>query len=146
MACFLVPATEAVVATIIKHRVPDPSNQEHDDSPALDVAVGTKQADSTQTGTVPVSWKERLSWLTRMLWGGSGLLAIEHIWHGEVTFMPPFLTAMQSPDQTQVMLQEMATNGVGMAVLVTAVWGISVVAVDRIPAMRRLVQPNLAEA
>lgn len=42
-------------------------------------------------------------------------------WHGEVAPRPPFLTAMQTPDEIPVMLGEMATIGVGMAVLVTVV-------------------------
>lgn len=59
-----------------------------------------------------------------MLYGGSFLLAIEHIYHGEVVFYPPFLTAMNDPADTVEMLNEMSTVGVSMAVLVTAVWGI----------------------
>ena len=39
---------------------------------------------------------------------------------------PPFLTAMNNPEDIPVMLHEMATVGVGMALLVTAVWGIAV--------------------
>ena len=58
-----------------------------------------------------------------MLWGGSGLLAFEHVWHGEVTPFFPFLTAAGNPADRMEMLHEMATSGVGMAVLVTAVWG-----------------------
>ena len=61
-------------------------------------------------------------WLTNLLWGGSALLAFEHVWHGEVTPWFPFLTAMKDPDSMAEMLHEMGTNGVGMALLVTAVW------------------------
>ena len=61
-------------------------------------------------------------WLTNLLWGGCTLLAFEHIWYGEVTPWFPFLTAMRSHDSTAKMLQEMSTNGVGMALLVTLVW------------------------
>ena len=57
-----------------------------------------------------------------MLWGGSVLLLLEHIWHGEVVPWFPFLTAMNDPEETSQMLHEMFTVGVGMAVLVTAVW------------------------
>ena len=57
-----------------------------------------------------------------MLWGGSALLAFEHIWHGEVTPWFPFLTAARNPEDAMAMLHEMATTGVAMAVLVTAVW------------------------
>ena len=54
--------------------------------------------------------------------GGSALLAFEHVWHGEVVPFYPFLTAANDPGSTAVMLHEMATSGVAMAVLVTAVW------------------------
>ena len=57
-----------------------------------------------------------------MLWGGSALLAFEHVWHGEVVPWFPFLTNAASPDTAAEMLHEMATAGVSMAVLVTLVW------------------------
>ncbi|MBO4513689.1 MAG: hypothetical protein J5746_13080, partial [Victivallales bacterium] len=50
------------------------------------------------------------------------LLTFEHVWHGEVIPTFPFLTAVKN-GETAEMLQEMGTNGVAMAVLVTAVWG-----------------------
>jgi hypothetical protein len=60
-----------------------------------------------------------------MLWGGSALLAFEHVWHGEVVPFFPFLTAVKDGEAAG-MLHEMATAGVGMALLVTAVWGLMV--------------------
>jgi hypothetical protein len=63
-----------------------------------------------------------------MLWGGSVLLCIEHIWHGEVVPWFPFLTAMSSPDSTAEMLKEIATVGVSMCIMVTAVWAIAAAA------------------
>ena len=56
-----------------------------------------------------------------MLFGGSFLLAIEHVWHGEITWRYPFLTAVKDGD-TAGMLHEIATVGVAMAVLITLVW------------------------
>ena len=56
-----------------------------------------------------------------MLWGGVLLLCIEHMWHGEVVPFPPFLTAMNAPEEIPAMLGEMATVGVSMAILVTTV-------------------------
>ena len=50
------------------------------------------------------------------------MLALEHLWHGEIVPWFPFLTAMSDPGNTVEMLQEMATVGVGMAVLITLVW------------------------
>jgi len=70
--------------------------------------------------------KWRLDWLNKLLWGGTALLAIEHIWHGEVVAWPPFLTAMENPAGIPVMLHEIATKGVIMAVAVTALWAIMV--------------------
>ena len=60
-----------------------------------------------------------------MLWGGSALLAFEHVWHGEVVPFFPFLTAVKDGEASE-MLHEMATAGVCMALLVTAAWGIMV--------------------
>ena len=123
MACFLVPAAEAIVATIIKHRVGK-----------------TEDAESASKSSVSennkFSWKTKLSWLTGLLWGGAALLALEHVWHGEVVFYPPFLTAMNDPADTVTMLHEMGTIGVGMAVLVTLVWVVMVLVADHTPAIR----------
>ena len=60
--------------------------------------------------------------LSQTLFGGSVLLAVEHMWHGELTAYPPFITAMKSPKDTAEMLHELATVGVSMAVLVTVVY------------------------
>ena len=43
---------------------------------------------------------------------------------------------MADPADTVEMLHEMATVGVGMAVLVTLVWVGMVIIVDRVPALR----------
>ena len=99
MACFLVPLGEALVVTAVKK------------------LVLKKNADSLI--------REKIGNLETMLYGGSFLLAIEHVYHGEVVFYPPFLTAMKSPEEIPVMLHEMATVGVAMAVCVTLVWGIA---------------------
>lgn len=64
----------------------------------------------------------RLPWLVKMSLGGSFLLAIEHIYHGEIVAHPPFLSAMANAADTQAMLHEMATVGVSMAVLLFVVW------------------------
>ncbi|MBO6129513.1 MAG: hypothetical protein J6P79_11560 [Pseudobutyrivibrio sp.] len=103
MACFTVPAGEAVVTTIIKKRMEKQGTEKHEDNMA-----------------VPMTRK--LKWLSNLLWGGSALLAFEHVWHGEVQPFFPFLTAMSNPEDTQEMLHEIATVGVSMAVLVTVIW------------------------
>ena len=99
MACFIVPATEAVVTTVIKK------------------AVADKKVDLDKH-----IFLSKLGWLNNMLWGGSALLAFEHVWHGEVTPWAPFLTAAANPADAAEMLHEMATSGTAMAAVVTVVW------------------------
>ncbi len=112
MACFTAPLAEAIVISIVKSIV----YKKH----KTDELVKTSQ--NNDSGSITT----KLGWLEKMLYGGSFLLAVEHIYHGEIVFYPPFLTAMRSPEEISVMLHEIATVGVGMAVLVTAVWGIAV--------------------
>ena len=106
MACFLVPATEAVVTTIVQ-QVAEKKEEKNE---------GKKDSETT------LRFSEKLKWLNGMLWGGSGLLAFEHLWHGEISPFFPFLTAASDPSDAAEMLHEMATSGTAMAVLVTAVW------------------------
>ncbi len=106
MACFLVPASEAVITTIAQKAIRSKENK----------------IDTDIVKDVPkVHFSEKLGWLNKMLWGGSALLAFEHLWHGEVIPTFPFLTAVQN-GETADMLAEMGTAGVGMAVLVTLIW------------------------
>ncbi len=115
MACFTVPAAEAIVTTIAGKIIK--SKEKHQ---TLDASKNTNEAASPK---IPFSTK--IGWLNKMLWGGSALLAFEHVWHGEVVPFFPFLTAVENGEAAE-MLHEMATAGVGMALLVTAVWGIMV--------------------
>ncbi len=65
----------------------------------------------------------KLHWLVKMMLGGSFLLAVEHVWHGEVTWRFPFLTAVsEGPEAAREMLGEMATRGVAMALVVATAW------------------------
>ena len=102
MACFIVPATEAIITTVATK------------------ALEKRECKSEYSAKIPFSRK--LKWLNKLLWGGSALLAFEHVWHGEVTPWFPFLTNAATPESTSEMLHEMATAGVAMAVLVTVVW------------------------
>ena len=111
MACFLVPAAEAVVATIATKVI---KNKEEK---ALTVSSGEKLEVSEK-----LPFSRKLKWLTNLLWGGAVLLAFEHVWHGEVVPWFPFLTAAANPEDAAEMLHEMATTGVAMAVLVTVIW------------------------
>ena len=103
MACFLIPTAEAVITTITKK-------------------VILKKETENPSGNQEINFSEKLGWLNKMLWGGSALLAFEHIWHGEITPFFPFLTNAVDSAERIAMLQEMAVSGVGMSVLVTAVW------------------------
>ncbi|MGI6258068.1 MAG: hypothetical protein ACOYJU_08370 [Anaerovoracaceae bacterium] len=108
MACFLVPAAEAVIATAVEKAIKPKNGQEE------------QVMEKAEESKIPFSRK--LRWLTGMLWGGSILLAFEHVWHGEVVPWFPFLTAAENPADTAEMLHEMGTIGVGMAIIITLVW------------------------
>lgn len=111
MACLIVPVVEAVVVTVAA-RVFKSKEKECES--------GDKMTDSGSQSCIPFSRK--LKWLSNLLWGGSFLLAYEHVWHGEIVPWFPFLTAASDPAATAEMLHEMSTVGVAMSVLVTAVW------------------------
>lgn len=76
--------------------------------------------------TKKVDEKYHVDWLVAMLWGGSLMLTVEHIAHGEIVFFPPFITAMQSSADTVIMLREIATTGVAMTLAIILVWAIMV--------------------
>ena len=113
MACFIVPAAEAIVVSVAKKVIEKKEKQPEEVSVVLD---GTPET------AYKVPFSRKLKWLTNLLWGGSALLAFEHIWHGEVVPWFPFLTAAADPADAAEMLHEMATVGVSMAALVTLVW------------------------
>lgn len=115
MACFIVPAAEAVVTTIAAKVIEKKENQTDAEKTGQETALATVSKERFST---------KLKRLNYLLWGGSGLLAFEHLWHGEIQPFFPFLTAAASPAETAEMLHEMATVGVTMAVIVTAVWGV----------------------
>lgn len=116
MACFIVPGTEAIVTTIA-------------------TKIIEKKEVSVDKSDIKFEHKELLSTklkrLNGLLWGGSALLAFEHLWHGEIQPFFPFLTAASNPSDAIDMLHEMSTVGVTMAVLVTAVWAVSNVVISK---------------
>ncbi len=116
MACFLAPVAEAIIVSAVQIGLKQKEKKEA--KKQLTNELETKKKNS--------QFSKKLGWLNIMLWGGSFLLAIEHIWHGEIVAYPPFLTAMTNPADTHAMLMEIATVGVTMAILLTAVWGIMV--------------------
>lgn len=110
MACFVAPAAAAVVTTVVQKVV---KNREG-------AAAGTQGCKTA------CKWTQRLRWLNTMLWGGVVLLALEHLWHGEVVPWPPFLTAMQTPGEVGPMLHEILTYGLTMTAVILVAWGIVV--------------------
>ena len=114
MACFLVPATEAVVTTVVRKVMK--KSQDHGETVKIKLENGKMEV------AEKLPFARKLKWLTNLLWGGSALLAFEHLWHGEVVPWFPFLTAMSDPTDKAEMLHEMSTVGVTMAVLITLVW------------------------
>jgi len=133
MACFLVPMTEAVVLTVAQK--------------VLEKREGTQayrvtSADGYTMEKTPFS--KKLGWLNKLLWGGSALLAFEHLWHGEIVPFFPFLTAAtEGPEAVAEMLGEMGSVGVSMAVLITVVWGIMLI-VSKVLEQKAL-KPQTAE-
>ena len=82
MACFIVPATEAIVTSIIEKKTKGKSDN---------------------------IFIQKLGILNNMLWGGCALLAFEHIWHGEVTPWFPFLTnAANAADRAEMIMEMMS--------------------------------------
>ena len=114
MACFIVPAVEAVITTMAAKAV----KSKEKEAEKLEVSIDTSDINAVEK----IPFSRKLGWLNNLLWGGSGLLAFEHVWHGEVVPWFPFLTAAGNPTDAAEMLHEMSTVGVGMACIVTAVW------------------------
>lgn len=69
-------------------------------------------------------------------------LVFEHVWHGEIVPWFPFLTAASNPKDASIMLHEMSTVGVTMAALVTAVWGVMVLAVNALEKKEKKIETN----
>jgi hypothetical protein len=120
MACFLVPAAEAVVVGVAK-KIAETRE------PAVKDA---EQGVFTEENRIPFT--QKLGWLFKMLIGGAILLAFEHLWHGEVVPWFPFLTNASNPADAAEMLHEMSTIGVTMAIIVTVTWAIMMFVADRI--------------
>ena len=107
MACFTVPAAAAIGVAVARHIAKHKEKK----------AVPSANKDEMKTS-------KKLGILELALFGGSFLLAGEHILHGEVTFTFPFLTAInEGPDAVRTMLFEMGTVGDSMALTIVAVWG-----------------------
>ena len=95
MACFIVPMVEAIAVSALKK------------GHRKDGFVG-----------------RNLASLELMLWGGTIMLIVDHIINGELTWQFPFFTALAQEGGGAVMLREMLTVGLPMAVVITAVWAV----------------------
>lgn len=101
MACVTVPLTEALITTVAGKTLSESKNEKIRNN----------------------MFVKRRKWLTTMLWGGSALLAFEHIWHGEIVPWFPFLSAAQEgPSAISEMFNEIVTVGVTMAATISLFW------------------------
>ncbi|MCQ2534151.1 MAG: hypothetical protein MJ172_06255 [Clostridia bacterium] len=121
MACFLVPCAEAIVMKAVEKKASKKSTEE----------------------VSHISMTRKLGWLSNMLFGGSALLAFEHVWHGEITPWAPFVTAMGDSADMVEMFHEMATVGVTMAVIITIAWAGIVAVANR---MEKQAKKEIAKA
>ena len=127
MACFLVPMGEAIAVTVVKSVV-----EKKEQRTKTEGVYKTESSHAPQTDSeVGLTWSRKLSWLNRLLWGGVLLLALEHLWHGEIVPWPPFLTVMNNPADVAPMLHEVATIGTAMAIFVTFIWVCMVLIADK---------------
>jgi len=115
MGCFLAPATEAIVTTAVTKVIEKSENKKRTEALANGITINEFNKEG---------FSKKLKRLNYLLWGGSGLLAFEHLWHGEIQPFFPFLTAASNSADFSVMMHEIATTGVTMAAVVTAVWGV----------------------
>ena len=137
MACFTVPAIEAIAVTAVYIAAKKKEQKNQLSKASGDIAPAKEEPS--------ITWSKRLSWLMGLLWGGVLLLAFEHFWHGEIVPFPPFLTAMATPEDTAEMLHEMATVGVSMAISVTVFWGaICAVAQAKVKSIKKALAKDAA--
>ena len=121
MACFVVSAAAAIGVGAAKYIV-----KHHEKK----MALKGEEPNEYKFGS-DVKWSKKLGYLEMALWGGSAVLAVEHLLHGEVSFVPPFITAAgEGPEAVREMLTEMGTVGVTMLAAIVAAWAIGVLVVD----------------
>ena len=115
MACFTVTAAAAIGVGVARHIV------KHNE----------KKVDPTRVDPIKLDdWKtsKKLGILELALFGGSFILAGEHLIHGEVSFKFPWLTAVsEGPEAVKEMLTEMGTVGVAMLLSIVGAWAVGLV-------------------
>ena len=110
MACFTVTTVAAIGVGVARHVVKHNENKKD-----------PTRVDPIKLDNMPVS--KKLGVLELALWGGSFILAGEHLIHGEVSFKFPWLTAVsEGPEAVSDMLTEMGTVGVGMLGIIVGGW------------------------
>ena len=128
MACFVVSAVGAIGVGVAKYIV-----RHHEKKLELE----NKEPKEPKFGS-DIKWSKKLSYLELTLWGGSIILAGEHILHGEVTPYPPFLTAAgEGPEAVSEMLTEMGTVGVTMFAVLVVAWAVGVLIADYVKYRQR---------
>lgn len=120
MACFVVSAVGAIGVGVARHIV-----KHHEKK----IALKNEEPKEYKFGS-DIKWSTKLSYLELTLWGGSFLLAGEHILHGEVVPYPPFITAMSDKSETIQMLKEMGTVGVTMFAALVIAWMVGIFIAD----------------
>lgn len=133
MACFVVSAAVGVGTAVARHVV-----KHHEKK--LEAAG---KAPVVEKFGSDVKWSKKLAYLELMLFAGSFVLAIEHIFHGEIIPIPPFFTsATLGPEAVSEMFYEMGTVGVGMLGILLLTWGLGVFLVDLIKYHKRKAAPK----
>jgi hypothetical protein len=84
----------------------------------------------------PKNW--HVDWLNKMIYGGVAVLGIDHIANGEIIPWFPFLTAMSSPNGTEIILGEILSVGVPTTIALVLLWIVIVVCYE-IALVRKLV-------
>lgn len=113
MACFLDSVVSSAVVKLASKIVEKKENKRE-----IEVSFDGQTVDTVKK----IPFSRKLGWLSKLQMGGAVLLAFEHVWHGEVVPWFPFLTATVNHADTMEMLHEMATTGLAMVGLTTAVW------------------------
>ena len=115
MACFTVTTVAAIGVGVARHVVKHNENKKD-----------PTRVDPIKLDNMPIS--KKLGVLELALWGGSFILAGEHLIHGEVSFKFPWLTAVsEGPEAVSEMLTEMGTVGVGMLGIIVGGWVIGLI-------------------
>ena len=120
MACFLVSATVGIGVSVARHIV-----KHHEKKLELEGKTQLPEKFGSD-----IKWSQKLAYLELTLFSGSFVLAIEHILHGEIVPLPPFLTAANNPADAAEMLTEMGTVGVAMLAILLVAWGVGVLIAD----------------